>query len=568
MKETVYIDIEKYKVSQINEAYFNNNIEEFYSLCSPLIVEQSFNPLYFDVIYEILIKSLSIVKNDIHKNEKRYIVTLINLGSLANTNQEYTASLQFAVLALIYAHKLDFPKSILLTNIGAALEGLNQSDKALEYCIKAEEEFNKNEISQVTEKNKNLTLFRYQTNKISLNLQKRKFNKIKNLLSYSASLIKSFSDDISHENQAIKTHKAYTLLIEAIKTNKFQELFNYEDELISLNLSNIADEINVSLVLFIDDKNFHILEPKIIEIIEKNTTISPIRKKTFITELIDIYNKKGEIEKARIYAHKLYVLEKERNQKKNTGNFLGLFTNELQALFSELKRENELTHFQKNELEELTYILSHDLKTPLRTINSFSSLIQRNLKRKNYENLATNLKIMNDSSKTLYELIEDVNQLYRFNDSVKKTQLINLNDVANETLYLMKDAYPNILESVIITDNLPNFNGHYENFKLLFSNLIENSLKFNKSLYPQVTISSIDTPKSISLIFEDNGIGIEEEFQQYIFKYFKRLHTKEEYEGSGIGLALCKKIADFYRGSIKVEAVKSNGSKFIIELKK
>jgi len=101
---------------------------------------------------------------------------------------------------------------------------------------------------------------------------------------------------------------------------------------------------------------------------------------------------------------------------------------------------------------------------------------------------------------------------------------------------------------------------------VLFQNLIHNGLKYNEHPSPSVNIVSILTPTHLQITFTDNGIGIAEEYHEQIFSYFKRLHTNTDYEGTGLGLGLCKKIIDSYNGSIEVQSSLGKGSTFVVRL--
>ena len=120
----------------------------------------------------------------------------------------------------------------------------------------------------------------------------------------------------------------------------------------------------------------------------------------------------------------------------------------------------------------------------------------------------------------------------------------------------------------ITYSKLPSYYCYSTQMKLVFQNIIQNGIKYNNSKNPHIEVWSESKADSITLFFRDNGIGVEEEFHDTIFKFFKRLHTKQDYDGSGIGLGVCKKIINRLEGTISIESEKGKGSTFIVELPK
>ncbi len=225
-----------------------------------------------------------------------------------------------------------------------------------------------------------------------------------------------------------------------------------------------------------------------------------------------------------------------------------------------LKKRNE-------ELAQFNYVASHDLQEPLRTIKLFADLLLKN----NFEQLDADGKIhlqfIKESSSRMSELIQGllnysiVGKSNKF-ESVDCTQLIKV---------IIKDFSSIILETKPIFEigNLPVVYGDKTHLRQVFQNLIGNALKFKKENTPiQLKISVDSSTDDHVFCFEDNGIGIEEEYLQKIFGIFQRLHSKTEFEGTGIGLALCKKIIEMHNGKIWVESNKVSGSKFFVLLPK
>jgi len=219
------------------------------------------------------------------------------------------------------------------------------------------------------------------------------------------------------------------------------------------------------------------------------------------------------------------------------------------------------------ELDEYTYIVSHDLKAPLRSIQAFAEFLSNDASSKLNEEEREYLLRVIRASKRMEELIEDLLMLSRVNRKFLEVELIDLNEMIKgietdlEALIVEKGAK-------VIYDDLPKIEGHRIWLQQLFSNLISNSLKFNKSSTPKIRIGFEDHYDYYLFHVKDNGIGIEEKDYEKIFKLFQRLHTTEEYPGTGAGLTICKKIVESYGGKIWVESRRGAGSTFYFTIPK
>jgi len=234
---------------------------------------------------------------------------------------------------------------------------------------------------------------------------------------------------------------------------------------------------------------------------------------------------------------------------------------------------------QNGELEQFAFVASHDLQEPLRKIQIFSELIQENYENKDF--VKKYFEKLNWSAKRMGALIKsllDYSRLAKDNDRDSLTIEIDLNSIANEVLQdfeLLIDEK----KAVVIIENLPVVSGNQMQLGQLFSNLISNSLKFSE-LSPVIKLSATivrkdqipDPPKMLAdskyhqIIFEDNGIGFEEQYNKIIFSLFQRLHGKKDYAGTGIGLALCKKIVENHNGLITATSDFGKGATFNVYL--
>jgi PAS domain S-box-containing protein len=224
------------------------------------------------------------------------------------------------------------------------------------------------------------------------------------------------------------------------------------------------------------------------------------------------------------------------------------------------KAEVELQRKNK-ELEQFAYVASHDLQEPLRTTSSFVELFQQQYKGKLDENADKYLAYIVQASDRMKVLIKDLLDYSRIGHK-KELENVDCNSVLGEVIedigIAIKDG-----DAEIKTNKLPVIKGYPTEIKQLFQNLITNAIKFRrKDVTPRVEISAKKSDAHYTFTVKDNGIGIEKEHRERIFIIFQRLHTRTEYQGSGIGLAHCKKIVELHGGKIWIESNPGEGSSF------
>jgi signal transduction histidine kinase len=228
-----------------------------------------------------------------------------------------------------------------------------------------------------------------------------------------------------------------------------------------------------------------------------------------------------------------------------------IFTWESQAAEKELQVMNRDLSRANQDLERFASMASHDLKTPLRNINSFLGLISRRLGQEDNPELLEYLNFASSNAKQMYYLVNEILDYSRLGQNVAPPQKIDLNDCLQVALGHLQ-TYIRSRSVELTADPLPSIMGQKNQWSLLFQNLIENGIKYNGHLRPKIHIASTFRPQeqAVLISIEDNGIGIKEEYREQIFEMFKRLHPEGTYSGTGIGLAICQKIVLQHGGQI------------------
>lgn len=235
------------------------------------------------------------------------------------------------------------------------------------------------------------------------------------------------------------------------------------------------------------------------------------------------------------------------------------------SLERKVKSRTAELEVKNRELEQFAYVASHDLQEPLRTTTSFVDLLRKRYHGKLDSNADQYLDYITQSSDRMKVLIHNLLDYSRLG---KEKELVNLS--CNELLQdVLHDLDQSIRETnaVIISGDLPQITGYKTEMIQLFSNLVSNSIKFRKKdIHPEIKVNAEKENGHWIFSFKDNGIGINPAFHEKIFVLFKRLHKRSDYEGTGIGLAYCKKIVELHGGKIWVESVPENGSTFFFTI--
>ncbi len=239
-----------------------------------------------------------------------------------------------------------------------------------------------------------------------------------------------------------------------------------------------------------------------------------------------------------------------------------------QDLIKELQVKNKTLEETTQELQQFTYVASHDLKTPIRTIVSFIDLIEYDIKKERYNDLLPKLDFARNGAKQMSTLLEDISTYSKFNFKEKRApEKVHLNDVLDK-VRLNLHALVQEKNAIILHTDLPIIWGLESSLIVVFQNLIENGIKYNECATPTISIEVEIMDKNLAIHFTDNGIGIEQQYNERIFHFFKRLHNFDDYQGSGVGLGICKKIINSMDGTVTVMSQINEGSRFTIVLPK
>ncbi len=230
------------------------------------------------------------------------------------------------------------------------------------------------------------------------------------------------------------------------------------------------------------------------------------------------------------------------------------------------KRAEELVH-SNIELERFAYVASHDLQEPLRMVTSFLQLFRKKYEEKIDETADQYIHFAVDGAERMKILIMDMLEYSRVGSSVELFQDIDLNVHLKE----LKEVFYKTCEetgAVIHIDTMPVIKANKTQLFQLFQNLVSNALKYHSVHAPEILISCEEKKEAYVFEVKDNGIGIDPAFHEKIFIIFHRLHSRSEYGGTGIGLAICKKIVERHGGKIWVESELGKGSSFFFSISK
>lgn len=247
---------------------------------------------------------------------------------------------------------------------------------------------------------------------------------------------------------------------------------------------------------------------------------------------------------------------------------------QLSSLNQELNASNKALRQSNLDLQQFVYVASHDLQTPLRGVAGFVDLLSEEYTSQLDETAKGYLGRISAGTKRMQQLIRDLVKYSRIEVQTGEQNLaqlkpLSLNQILDDCLLIMHSEIE-AKGAEVIREDLPTIPGDASQIAQLFTNLISNAIKYNSSETPRVHVKAAVVPsgfdglvgRSIEITVQDNGIGIAPKFHEQVFEVFRRLHTDREYSGTGIGLAICKRVMQRHGGKIWVSSEPGSGTCF------
>jgi signal transduction histidine kinase len=248
-------------------------------------------------------------------------------------------------------------------------------------------------------------------------------------------------------------------------------------------------------------------------------------------------------------------------------------------LIQKRKGEIELSDFSSrlertnSELKDFTYVVSHDLQEPLHLIRAFAERITKKSRSVLDEQGASYLQRIEKAARRMQGLIDGLLQYSRLTTQAQEFAQVDLNSVVSEVISDLEVRIDVKRAKVSIADGLGTVEADPLQMRQLFQNLVSNALKYSSPGEPPfIEVFPLSLPQNVGrgtlcqIVVKDNGIGFDSCFQEQIFGLFQRLHGRDEYNGTGIGLAICKKIIDRHGGTIAARSSSGKGAEFIVVL--
>ncbi|MCC6725013.1 MAG: tetratricopeptide repeat protein [Saprospiraceae bacterium] len=261
----------------------------------------------------------------------------------------------------------------------------------------------------------------------------------------------------------------------------------------------------------------------------------------------------------------LHLLKKQQGYSEQ----LQVKTKQIAQQYDDIHRTNEKLKDANKELEQFAYLASHDLKAPLRTIGNYASLINRRYSNQLDQDGIAFLKFITEAARHMNNLLEDIFTYSKLDKTEMKWYQVDLQEKLDLSLELLREFIEEKGALIHTNERLPVVEGNPTQLYQLIQNLLDNALKFvPEGRRPEVSIQASNGDGFYHFQFKDNGIGVPPNKQEEVFTIFKRLHSKEEYKGTGIGLAICKKIVEAHGGRIWIESDGVMGTTYHFTLRK
>lgn len=286
-------------------------------------------------------------------------------------------------------------------------------------------------------------------------------------------------------------------------------------------------------------------------------------KKETILDLIKvskILGRKKEEEKFKNALFEISLLEVNKNTNANR-----IIIEEYLLFFNKLSQSNKKIKHQNEELAKLSFLLSHNLKTPIRNISGFMELVRKKLKVSKHEKMNGHIDQVIDSCAELYDLLDNINQFVQFDEKTEPLTKLNLNSIIQEIETDLKNKFQLPIKIQCI-DQMPTIWGRMTDFKNLFEIIITNGLKMNGTSKPSITIEHKTQADKLAFLIKDNGTGIKKEDQTSMFNFFDESSDSNLMKRTRMNFRMANKIIDYYNGTLYLKETNKNGSTFYFDI--
>ncbi|HEU4791790.1 MAG TPA: MASE1 domain-containing protein [Flavobacterium sp.] len=374
---------------------------------------------------------------------------------------------------------------------------------------------------------------------------------------------------VTQNNKIIGATVISTNITEKIKAEealikseeKYRNIFeNIQDVIFQTDIEGIFTDLSPSVVEFcgytaneLIGKPTYFLQPED----EKNDIAIKLINERLILNNFErlIKTKSGSLKYVSLSAKMIF----DDNGNKHHINAIVRDISQIKENEREIANQNQKLQIQNKELEQFAYITSHDLQEPLITLKCFSELIKADFPKDANENINQYLDFILESSDRMQKLVKGLLDYSRIGSQIEIKE-VDSNEIVDDAISILSDIIQKTETQITIGD-LPKVQGYSIELIQLFQNLIENAIKFRKKEVPiTINITAKQVEDNWQFAIEDNGIGIEENNIEKVFAIFKRLNNRDEYSGTGIGLAICKKIIALHRGTIWIESTFGQGT--------